>query len=366
MLDPIFNKYKTLFSILDTMDIVKPNTKNIVLYLNIDSIIKAIFTENINKALLATNDTNGVKLSLVSNILNLAQHYRWYFSKKSYDCKVYAYWNFNCTDYINRKYIDSYRSYYYNKMYNSISCKYITDCLVSSHNPLKIITQYMNQINIINGCNVESSVIPYIIKERYCTDKNAQHIIISTDKYDFQYIKHGFDVLVPKQKNTVLLNKYNIMSFMKNAEGIKSTIMTPYQHLPSVLSLLGCRYRNISKIQGMGLGTIIKLIDKAMNELRISENTSDIITLSTIVEEKHRDKFITNYKCTDIISQYNELSELDIHNILGQIIDKYDDNTLHYINDKYFQDSPLFIVKDHREQFLNETGSQHHKSIFST
>ena len=55
------------------------------------------------------------------------------------------------------------------------------------------------------------------------------------------------------------------------------------------------------------------------------------------------------------------MSELDMHNILNQIIDKYDDNTLYYINDKYFQSCPIFIVKDHKEQILN---TENKKSIF--
>ena len=95
-IDPIFNKYKTLFSILDTMEIVKPNTKNVVLYLNLESILKVLFTSELSTKLLAETNENDLKISMISNIINLAQHYRWYFSKKGYNCHIYKYCERKC------------------------------------------------------------------------------------------------------------------------------------------------------------------------------------------------------------------------------------------------------------------------------
>lgn len=359
-IDPIFNKYKTLFSILDTLEIVKPNTKNVVLYLNLESILKVLFTSELNTKLLSETNENELKTSMISNIINLAQHYRWYFSKKGYNCHVYIYWNYSGEDYNNRKYIDNYRSYYHNRLFNTTSCAYLSRCLQSIYNITAKIISYINQVDIINGGNTESSVIPYVIyKNRYQND--AEHIIISNDKYDFQYVRYDFKILVPKQSNTKIITKDNVIDVMKHSMNIKSNDSVPYQFITFIISLLGCKYRNIDKISGIGLGTLIKYINNALNSLTISENTKDIETLSKVINDKFKDKFINNYKCTDIEYQYNNMSELDMHNILNQIIDKYDDNTLYYINDRYFQSCPIFIVKDHKEQILN---TENRKSIF--
>lgn len=345
------------------MDMIEPNTNKVILYLNLECIIKVIFTSDICDRLEELNDDINVKLSLISNIINLAQHYRWYFTKRGYDCHIYMYWNYRLGQYKNLKYNPSYRQYYNNRLFNNRGCKYLKDCFADIYKSLRIIVNYMNQVDMIDSSDIESSVIPYIIRERlYKDDRYTRHIIISIDKYDFQYVSYGFKVLAPKQINTEILDDVNIIPYLVNTMGLKTACNVPSNLIPFIISMLGCKYRNIPKIEGIGLGTLLKYIKSALDRVAITPNTTDIETLQNILKEEYRDRFISNYRCTNIAYQYNELTELDIHKILSQIEDRYDDNALDYINERYFIKYPLFNVKNHKEQIFNET--ENTKSIF--
>lgn len=362
ILDPIFNKYKTVFTILDTLDIVEPNTSQIILYLNLEFMIKIIMTEEINNKLLSEEDGNTLKTSLISNIINLAQHYRWYFSKKGYECHIYIYWNYQKDTYKNNKYIEGYRSYYNNKLYNTTSCKYLTDSLAACYKTLRTIVKYLNQVDIIDSSDVESSVIPYILyKHFYQNDEKIKHIIISNDKYDFQYVRYGFKILVPNQNKTKIITDKNVISHLKELSNIKSELDVPIDYVSFIISLLGCKYRTIMKINRVGLGTILKMVQTGIKNLIIGEHSTDLESLSKIINPEFVEHFTKNYRCTDIETQYSELTPLDIHKIVSQREDKYDDKAIEYINDRYFQFCPIFTVKNHRDQIYKE---DKRKSIF--
>ena len=363
ILDPIFNKYKTVFTILDTIDIVEPNTSRIILYLNLEFILKVILTCDVNNKLLATENENEVKTSLISNIINLAQHYRWYFSKKGYDCHIYIYWNYQRNKYKNDQYIKGYRDYYNNKLYNTASCKYITDNIASCYKTLRLIIRYLNQVDLIDSSDIESSVIPYVLHENlYKNETKINHIIISNDKYDFQYTRYGFKVLVPSQDKTKVLTDKNVIEYLKDINDVRNDVMIPANYVSFVISLMGCKYRNIMKIAGIGLSTILKMVRTGINELIIGDNSTDIDSLSGIICEDYRERFVKNYLCTDIEKQYQALSPLDIHKIVSQKEDKYDDNAIDYINERYFQFCPIFVVKNHKSQVFQEDLNR--KSIF--
>lgn len=352
MFSPVFNRYKTLFSILDTLDIVEPETKDVTLYVNLECILKVLFTGEMNNKVMACQDDNSVKISMVANIINFAQHYRWYFCKKGYNCNVYMYMNYQCNKYKNSKYIEGYREYYNNKIFNSATCMYLSNTLGSIYKTLRLILKYMNGIYLLDSNDVESSLIPYIV-DKEIGNNSSTKIIVSNDKYDLQYVNYGFRILVPRQQKTVIVDRNNVISHLKTMTSVKSTEDVPYQYTTFILSLLGCKYRNIMKINGLGMGTLIKCIRDGMDKLIISTESTDMESLISILKKDYRDRFEKNYLCTNVEYQYRELTPVDIHNIISQIEDKYDENTLDYINDRYFQMCPIFSIKTHKEQLYS-------------
>lgn len=364
MIDAIFNKYKTKFSVLNSLDIIKRDAKKIAVYIDLEMIFKSVFTKRVNEYAMNIQDDNDVKLSFVSSILNLAQHYRWYFVKHGYDCEAFIFWNYPTGEYKNYMFTKDYRSYYNNKIYNSIANSYLSECLFNVVPTITSMAKYMNGINIITSDTIESSVLPYIIyREYYKSDSSIQNIIVSNDKYNFQYVNYGYRIIVPKGDDTVVLTSDNIVSFMKESFRIKSDQTISSKHIDFVLSIIGCKYRNLNKIAGIGLGTIIKLINSAIDKILITDQTKDLHSLAGLINEKYREQFITNYNCINVDKQYRCLTPIEIHSIISSIHHKYDDNTLAYLNDKYFQKHPLTLFYNYKQQVSHD--DQTTKSIFT-
>ena len=355
IIDLVFNRLKTRYTNLDTLSIFRPNTNKVALYINLEMVLKNIFVDKVNNELVAEQDDAAVRTCMVSNIINLAQHYRWYFVRKGYDCEAYIYYNYPAGDYKNYIHNLDYRSYYNNKMYNSAASIYLTRCMSQIVNVTNTISKYVNGVHILSSDIIESSVIPYIIyKDIYHGDNSIQHIIVTNDKYDLQYVNEGFDIIVPRQEDTVKINKDNVYNHLKGSYGSKDVdIKLPTNHLEFVLSIIGCKYRNINKLSGLGFASIIKLIEKATDKIMITGNTTDVITFCNLMHEKYRKPFLSNYKCTSVKSQYDSLTELDRHKITDLIDDRYDDRSLAIINEKYFQKYPIISFGNRKEQTFN-------------
>ena len=358
MVDPIFNMFKTKFTVMDKLKLLDVNADRVDVYINLESIFKVLMTPRINNYLIATCENNNIfKINLMSNIVNLAQHYRLYFAKYGKDSRVFLFWNFPKGQYKNNVYIQGYREYYNHKMFKYDGCEYITRSLSECHEFMKKLFNYINQVYLINGDTIDSSVVPYIIEDNiYSTldNTNIQKIIISNSKYDFQFVCHGFTILETNRDNSCIVTKDNVIDVIKTKMNIKNESTIPIGLLPFALSLLGDRYRNIPKLSGIGLSSIIKMVNKALDNVLITENTQDIEMLSKIISEKYRDKFIKNYLCTDVARQYLEVTPLEIQLIERQIVDKFDDNALQVINEKYFKTNPLMIINTKTEQVIKE------------
>ena len=49
-----------------------------------------------------------------------------------------------------------------------------------------------------------------------------------------------------------------------------------------------------------------------------------------------------------------ELTPLEIREVEKQVVDKFDDNALNYINEKYFRSAPLMIINTRTEQVTEQ------------
>ena len=358
MIDPIFNMFKTKFSVMDNLGLLNKNADRIDIYINLESIFKVLMSPRVNNYLMTTtNNNNTFKLNLMSNIVNLAQHYRLYATKYHKDSRVFLYWNYPKSEYRNSEYISGYREYYNHKMYKNEGCEYISRNLSECLNFMTKLFGYINQVYLIDGKTIDSSVIPYLVESGiYCDreNENVQKIIISNTKYDFQYVCYGFTLLETNKDDSCIITEDNVISVLKSRMGIKTEMTIPNNLIPFTISLLGDRYRNIPKLSGVGLGTIIKMVNTALDNVLITDQTRDVDMLSKIIAEKYRDQFIKNYLCTYIPKQYDDLSPLEVREIEKQIVDKFDDNALAYINEKYFRQFPLMTIKTKTEQITEQ------------
>ena len=373
MVDPIFNLHKIKFEILDKWGLVNKQTTQSVVYINLDNVFKLIMTPRINNFVQANASikgydecTNRYSKDIVSNIINLGQHYRLWFAKQGIECKVILYWNYPISEtYKNCKYLPTYRSEYNKKYTMNMENSHFLSILDEAVKFCKECINYINEVYLINAHGVDASMVPFILdKEIYKDKENVKKFIVSNTMYEFPYVNYGFTILSPsiKKKKPYFINKSNVVEVIKERFKSNSVLSVNPNFLEFINAVLGDHDRGIPNLTGVGIVTIMKLIHRAIETGCITENTKDVDMLSGIIKSDFKDIFVRNYHCISFEYQMKDIEPLDIHKIVSSLVDNYDDNTLREMNEKYFKLCPIEIIRPKTEQVLYDTFSQ--KSIF--
>lgn len=359
MIDPIFHMYKIKHATLDRLGILDPTKNRVHIYINLESVFNKLINPRVNNYLMASikreEDKAALKLMLISHVINLAQHYRLYCAKHGKESRIILYWNYpTSSDYLNRKYILEYRSYYNHKMFRNEDCAFLTECIKEAFHILEKMVNFINEVYLISGGELESSVIPLVMEKEVYADytERTQKIIISDSKYDFQYVNHGFTVVESAKDKSVVVTTGNVIELLKERMGIKSILSVPNSLIPFVICLLGDRYRNIPKLAGVGLSTILKMANMAIQNHLITETTKDVDMLTEIIADNYKEQFRKNYLCTSIEYQLKEANPYVVSKIRGQVIDRFDDRTLKEMNEKYFLHCPIMLVETKTNQVM--------------
>lgn len=343
-MDAIFNLFKVRFNDLDRIistncPDIDPRTK-VNVYINLEPVLRKLMSVYTN------NYTKVSKIDLkefTSNVINLAAHYRLFFSKNKLYSRIYLYIPTPQPSYINSSFNNEYRQTYYHNMTKNVRYKNMTNMVSDATEIVQLICEYIEGVYFIESGSIENSVVPMIIKKE--NKDNYYDFIISTDIYDFQYVNYGFDVIVPKKEKSYILNKSNLIETIKLKEHVINDITVPSEMLPFILSVLGSKRRDIQKVTRMGFITILKTIDKARKNNLINDSTFNINLLCSIVRSDLACSLLNNFYMTDINSQYSTLGQYDTYFITKQIKDKFDDESLKKINDKFFGENPIMLVE---------------------
>ena len=165
MIDILFNMKKIKFNKLDELindNKVDLSCKHVNVFINIEPILKHLTTMKIDNYMRVKN--NSKVFQLIANIINLAAHYRLYFSSRKIYSNIYLYVQ-HPFDIIyknqiyNKDYRDGYKFRYADNVNNFIVC----DNISASIPFIKIILEYVENCNFIESGEIENSVIPYII-----------------------------------------------------------------------------------------------------------------------------------------------------------------------------------------------------------
>ena len=308
MIDPIFNMHKIKFEILDKWDLIDKNTTRVNVYINLDMVFKLLINPRVNnfiQALASVNDSddymNYVTKSIVSNIINLGQHYRLWLAKQSLESRIIIFWSNPLGDprlYINSKYNPCYREEYTDKYHTSMDNSHILKAIDDAIKFCKSCIQYVNEVYLVESGIVEASLVPYILdKEFYSKDGiSTKNIIVSTSTYDFSYVNYGFTILCPsvRKKPPYIINSNNVIEILKQRSRVSSVISVNSNFLEFILSLLGDKDRGVPSIIGIGIVSIMKMISTAIDRGLISEDTKDIEMLVSIIKTDYKDIFRRN------------------------------------------------------------------------
>ena len=287
----------------------------------------------------------------VSNILNLAAHYKRFFVNNSLDTRIYLYHtDLNSDEFNQYKYNDEYRSYYMIKYNNNPKFIYMTDGLKHSILPeTKTISEFIPKVYYISSHNIEGSLVPYIIGE---DDKTRKNIIITGEINETQYS------LIPNYFCSYIHNAIGYRNICNNIpdtlkEITKKTnndlesLCNTYSYYGtycSLLSALGDRSRSVDGLNGIGPRILEKYILQGINRNEIQLSTNNPIMIGNIFhDEDIKSEFINNFYCTSLTDMYNELTTSSKLSILNQRKDRFDNESLIKLNASKYYNYPLIL-----------------------
>lgn len=344
-MDPIFNMFKVKFSKLD--EIISNNCEisqdsKIKIFINLEPIFRKLLASKVDEYLKIKNDEK--ILEMVSNIINLASHYRLFFTKNKLYSQVYLYMGYPFKEVLKNKSLNpKYRDYYKHKFTKDPRGMILGNTLNDAIPLVKVIIEYIEGVYFIESNSLESSLIPQVITDS--EESNTVNFILTNDRYDYQYTNKDFYIIRPKQNESYVINKSNLIRILKLEDKIVNDIDIPSHFYPFILCLLGDKYRNIDKIKRMGLSTLIKTINSAIEENIIGKDVTNINILANMIKKEYQGLVLTNFYTVDLDSQMQLLNLKDKYVITSQITDKFDNATLKRINNDYFQQYPIQLIE---------------------
>jgi len=198
-------------------------------------------------------------------------------------------------------------------------------------------------VYLIEADSIESSLVPHIIKKD--TPANEVNFILSSDRYDYQYVNKDYYIIRPKQDESYIVDKNNLIRVLKLEDKIVNDVSVGSHFYPFILSLLGDKHRNIEKIKRIGLASLLKTIKSAIDSEVIGKDVTSINILSSIIKKEYVGLLLTNFYCTDIDTQFAMLNIKDLYSITEQLVDKFDNTALKRINDQYFKNNPIYLLE---------------------
>ena len=333
--------------------------KSVTLYINLESILNPLHQKSYEEYLTsATADSaNEEYKSVIANIINIAAHYRQYFTRERVFSSIVFFYNDFDADgkYNNSVHIKKYRRNYHD-MYNDDRYTRVNEIIRGAIEYCHKIVDFIDAVYILHSKRLDSSLIPYV-----CTDhkllKSDLKIILTKDVYDWQYVNEGFLVMVPKGDDSVILYQKIFMKYLLYKYDMLDKYKLEISPLlyPFILSVMGNKKRNLPKVKGIGFKKLYRELEKLYIKDYLSdehpesyniEYLNDLIRTNNGFYNNQIKELITdNFYAIDIEKQISISNWDNADEILSGLINRYDNNGLKRLNDKTFSDNPINLVE---------------------
>lgn len=341
-------KYMDYDESLTSKDFLQPTDK-VNVFINLETVYKHLsMIMDLEKKIVVQRDFDEI---MISNILNLAAHYKRFFVNNGLDTRVYLYNTaFNSEEFNQMKYNEDFRSYFLVKYNSNPRFVLLTERLTGAILPnVKTYCEFIPNVYYISSKNIEGSLVPYIIAQ---SDKSRKNLIIGGEFYDSQYsfIDNFVNHFIYRHFNTSVVYS-DISGYMSNImkksktdiECIKPSFNN-YSMYCTLMSVLGNKLRSIDSISGIGPVTLQKQLENAITQQVIEKETTNPEIIGNIFNDgETKEEFINNYYCSSIIPMYEELTNGEISSILNQRVDRIDVDSLRAINSTKFYNHPLLL-----------------------
>lgn len=339
-------RYQTYDSVLTDLDYLKPDDK-INVFINIETVLKYMsMTQDLEKKIMTYVDIDKV---LVSDIINLAAHYKDFFRGNGLDTNIFLYLtdlDSESDDFPETTYIEDFRSYYITKYMGNPKFALLGSKLKDVILPeVQTICEFIPNVYLISKKGVDSGVIPAIIAQNYTDRKN---IIISGDVHDTQYgyMDNFLSQLYIRGYNTHILAS-TVCEYLRaitKSDNIPDDIVTLFKN-PSFYKLLLCcmgdRYRSIMGISGVKLMKLVALITDAVKNKKITPDITNAMLLSDIFPDMVKGDVFHSMVAIDIHNRVSSLGDGTKKDIISKIVDKVDTISLMKLNSSVFQKYPI-------------------------
>lgn len=333
-------KYKDYDESLTDSNFLVQNDK-INVFINLESVFKNLsMIQDLEKKVMLQRDFN---ILLVSNILNLAGHYKQFFVNNGLDTKVYIYHtDFDSTEFLQFKYNEDFRSYYLLKFNENPKFVVMTDKLKGTILPdVRTYSEFIPNVYYITGNNIDGSLVPLIIANN---DSSRKNLMITGDFYETQNIFNEKFLVHYIHKNFGVNNIWStIEGFLKDivkdqndVELLCKTFSSQSMYI-SLLCTIGDKIRSIDGLSGVGIKTLKKMIDYGIQQSMIKLSTTNPEMISKIfMDDSIKEEYKNNFYCISLPDMYNELTSSMKLSVLNQVIDRFDNNSLVYLNTTKF------------------------------
>lgn len=357
-MDIHFNTMKVKFETLDYL--TKPlfdskPIRTLNIFINLDNLFSRLKNEKINREFQACGA--GASKQFISNIFNLCGHYRQWAVRKKTQVKVYAYFTSCEGGFENKVHIRKYRDYYSKKCDLAASNYFfINTCINESINNLKIISNYIDGVYMIDSRLAEPAAIPYLIRSEV---RDADwNFVVSKDEFDLQYsLMEKFSIIYPRGFDSEVITRDTLWDFISRRESL--SIPHP-EKLPSELYLLaysvtGDKRRSVPKLKRMGWRTLFEILSN------ISDGFSDasyVFLINNFIKYLDDHNFSSlelndNLMCLNAKMNVDYMSTAVKEYIKAQIIDVPDYENLYELN----RNPSMFLNFPLNLKFLTDEGS---------
>ena len=341
-------RYKDYDESLSSKNFLLPTDK-INVFINLETVFKHLsMIMDLEKKIVIQRDFEEI---MISNILNLAAHYKRFFVNNGLSTRVYLYHtDFNSEEFNQTKYNEDYRSYYLVKFNDNPKFVLLTEKLKGKILPdVRTYCEFIPNVYYISAKNIEGSLVPYIVSQ---SEPDRKNLIIGGEMYDTQYslINNFVNHYIHRNFNTNLvyseLTGYLKEIMKKDSESVESLkhLVDNYSTYCSLMSVIGNKTRSIDGISGCGPKTFQRLMEAGLAQNVIQDATTNPEILGDIFhDEDTKEEFVNNYYCSSILPMYQELTGAEITSVLSQRSDRIDLNTLQAINSTKFYNHPLLL-----------------------
>lgn len=355
-IDAIFNLRKVKFSKLDVLfsDLeIKEMVQKVNIFINLESLFRKIHNKYVEEQLISLQkkELKEFHMNLISNVLNLAAHYRLYFNKNKIGTNIVFYIQ-EMDKYVNLnnvQYCKNYRKSFIRKYTDHPELVTVNNVIRSTLNALDTIVTYVEDVYLVSSDRVESSVIPLALIDGKVLDGNL-NLMVTTDPYDMQYVNKNFVIIYPAGEESMIVTKKNLFDVFRINEILTVEGSLPTYLLTFILSVIGDKNRGIDKVKGTSFNKVFKTLLKVYDKLGITDD--DYIGFEELVSaikddpndpNGNKKRVVDNYYATDLSSQVRMISKVQMNHLTDCLTNTYESGALTGINDKYFSMAPINV-----------------------